>query len=97
MEARDYYREAIIYVEDLVDARRKERNDLLMPLYSNLAQADRSVTSQPLRPPPGQVYLRLEEPSSAEEVCILPGRSIPNWPLQPKSSLRHLKTYRNQA
>lgn len=39
MEARDYYREAIIYVEDLVDARRKERNDLLIPLYSNLAQA----------------------------------------------------------
>lgn len=39
MEARDYYREAIIYVEDLVDARRKERNELLMPLYANLAQA----------------------------------------------------------
>ena len=39
MEARDYYREAIVYVEDLVDARRKERNELLMPLYSNLAQA----------------------------------------------------------
>lgn len=39
MEARDYYREAIICVEDLVDARRKERNDLLIPLYSNLAQA----------------------------------------------------------
>lgn len=38
MEARDYYREAIIYVEDLVDARRKERNELLMPLYANLAQ-----------------------------------------------------------
>eukprot|EP00913_Durusdinium_trenchii_P012223 g11478.t1 len=55
MEARDYYREAIVYVEDLVDARRKERNDLLMPLYSNLAQ----------------VYLRLEEPALAEDVCIL--------------------------
>ena len=39
MEARDYYREAIVYVEDLVDARRKERNELLMPLYANLAQA----------------------------------------------------------
>ena len=43
MEARDYYREAIIYVEDLVDARRKERNDLLIPLYSNLAQAARGA------------------------------------------------------
>merc|ERR1719201_1656826 len=37
-EAREYYREAIIYVEDLVDARRAERNELLVPLYSNLAQ-----------------------------------------------------------
>ncbi|CAE8599629.1 unnamed protein product [Polarella glacialis] len=44
-EARDYYREAIILVEDLVEARRKERNDLLVPLYANLAQ----------------VYLRLGE------------------------------------
>lgn len=43
MEARDYYREAIVYVEDLVDARRKERNELLMPLYSNLAQANIST------------------------------------------------------
>mmetsp|Transcript_18220 Transcript_18220/g.42416 ORF Transcript_18220/g.42416 Transcript_18220/m.42416 type:complete len:551 (-) Transcript_18220:23-1675(-) len=39
-EARDYYREAVIYVEDLVDARRKERDELLVPLYSNLAQVD---------------------------------------------------------
>jgi len=38
LEAREYYREAIIYVEDLVDARRTERNELLVPLYSNLAQ-----------------------------------------------------------
>eukprot|EP00933_Yihiella_yeosuensis_P001946 TRINITY_DN10319_c0_g1_i5.p1 TRINITY_DN10319_c0_g1~~TRINITY_DN10319_c0_g1_i5.p1 ORF type:complete len:552 (+),score=167.13 TRINITY_DN10319_c0_g1_i5:40-1695(+) len=52
-EARDYYREAIVYVEDLVDARRKERNDLLMPLYANLSQ----------------VQLRLEEPVLAEEVA----------------------------
>jgi len=37
-EAREYYREAIIYIEDLVDARRVERNELLVPLYSNLAQ-----------------------------------------------------------
>merc|ERR1712060_937433 len=37
-EARDYYREAIIFIEDLVDARKKERNELLVPLYSNLAQ-----------------------------------------------------------
>mmetsp|Transcript_12541 Transcript_12541/g.20672 ORF Transcript_12541/g.20672 Transcript_12541/m.20672 type:complete len:549 (-) Transcript_12541:340-1986(-) len=36
-EARDYYREAVIYVEDLVDARRTERNELLAPLYCNLA------------------------------------------------------------
>lgn len=68
MEARDYYREAIVYVEDLVDARRKERNDLLMPLYSNLAQ----------------VYLRLEEPALAEDVCTkalviaeLPKNAVP--------------------
>eukprot|EP00931_Biecheleriopsis_adriatica_P112262 TRINITY_DN86863_c0_g1_i1.p1 TRINITY_DN86863_c0_g1~~TRINITY_DN86863_c0_g1_i1.p1 ORF type:complete len:557 (+),score=161.29 TRINITY_DN86863_c0_g1_i1:26-1696(+) len=52
-EARDYYREAIIYVEDLVDARRKERNELLVPLYANLAQ----------------VYLRLEGYGEAEDVC----------------------------
>mmetsp|Transcript_176915 Transcript_176915/g.561699 ORF Transcript_176915/g.561699 Transcript_176915/m.561699 type:complete len:541 (-) Transcript_176915:289-1911(-) len=51
-EARDYYREAIIYVEDLVDARRKERNDLLVPLYCNLAQ----------------VYLKLDTPEKAEDV-----------------------------
>ncbi|CAJ1401226.1 unnamed protein product [Effrenium voratum] len=53
LEARDYYREAIIYVEDLVDARRKERNELLVPLYSNLAQ----------------VYLRNGDMEFAEEVC----------------------------
>lgn len=53
LEARDYYREAVIYVEDLVDARRKEKVELLMPLYANLAQ----------------VYLRVEEHSAAEEVC----------------------------
>ncbi|CAE8681523.1 unnamed protein product [Polarella glacialis] len=52
-EARDYYREAIILVEDLVEARRKERNDLLVPLYANLAQ----------------VYLRLGQPAPAEEVA----------------------------
>jgi len=69
MEARDYYREAIVYVEDLVDARRKERNELLMPLYSNLAQ----------------VYLRLEEHTSAEDVCTkaltiadLPKNAVPS-------------------
>mmetsp|Transcript_65878 Transcript_65878/g.157485 ORF Transcript_65878/g.157485 Transcript_65878/m.157485 type:complete len:551 (+) Transcript_65878:80-1732(+) len=42
-EARDYYREAIIYVEDMVEARRKERDELLVPLYSNLAQVDLKV------------------------------------------------------
>merc|ERR1712187_595480 len=52
-EAREYYREAIIYVEDLVDARRKERVELLMPLYSNLAQ----------------VHLKVEEHKDAETVC----------------------------
>lgn len=52
-EAREYYREAIIYVEDLVDARRKERVELLVPLYSNLAQ----------------VHLKLGENRDAEEVC----------------------------
>eukprot|EP00927_Polykrikos_kofoidii_P059372 TRINITY_DN54533_c0_g1_i1.p1 TRINITY_DN54533_c0_g1~~TRINITY_DN54533_c0_g1_i1.p1 ORF type:complete len:546 (-),score=141.14 TRINITY_DN54533_c0_g1_i1:148-1785(-) len=52
-EAQDYYREAIVYVEDLVDARRKERNDLLMPLYTNLAH----------------VHLRLDEAEQAEAVC----------------------------
>lgn len=38
LEAQDYYKEAIIFIEDLVDARRTERNELLVPLYSNLAQ-----------------------------------------------------------
>lgn len=78
MEARDYYREAIIYVEDLVDARRKERNDLLIPLYSNLAQ----------------VYLRLEEASLAEEVCTkalviaeVPRNEVPNG-LKAKAQFR---------
>eukprot|EP00928_Gymnodinium_smaydae_P020269 TRINITY_DN17839_c0_g2_i1.p1 TRINITY_DN17839_c0_g2~~TRINITY_DN17839_c0_g2_i1.p1 ORF type:complete len:556 (-),score=143.27 TRINITY_DN17839_c0_g2_i1:154-1821(-) len=52
-EARDYYREAIIFVEDLVDARRKERNDLLMPLYANLAHVD----------------IKLGETIEAEDVC----------------------------
>lgn len=51
-EAREYYREAIIFVEDLVDARRRERNDLLVPLYSNLAQ----------------VHLKLDENEMAEDV-----------------------------
>eukprot|EP00930_Biecheleria_cincta_P097769 TRINITY_DN89452_c0_g1_i1.p1 TRINITY_DN89452_c0_g1~~TRINITY_DN89452_c0_g1_i1.p1 ORF type:complete len:550 (+),score=158.39 TRINITY_DN89452_c0_g1_i1:141-1790(+) len=40
LEAKDYYREAIVFVEDLVDARRQERNDLLVPLYSNLAEVE---------------------------------------------------------
>lgn len=53
MEAKDYYREAIIFVEDLVDARRKERTELLVPLYSNLAQ----------------VHSKLDENSLAEEFC----------------------------
>lgn len=52
-EARDYYREAIIFVEDLVDARRQERNELLVPLYCNLAQ----------------VNLRLGDPAGAAEVA----------------------------
>lgn len=52
-EAKDYYREAIFYVEDLVDARRQERVDLLMPLYCNLAQA----------------YLKLQDAGAADEVA----------------------------
>lgn len=51
-EAKDYYREAIIYVEDLVDARKKERNELLVPLYSNLAMC----------------YLKLGENDKVEEI-----------------------------
>lgn len=52
-EAKDYYREAIVLVEDLVDARRQERNDLLVPLYSNLAE----------------VSIRLGEFEGAEDVA----------------------------
>eukprot|EP00929_Paragymnodinium_shiwhaense_P082242 TRINITY_DN43290_c0_g1_i1.p1 TRINITY_DN43290_c0_g1~~TRINITY_DN43290_c0_g1_i1.p1 ORF type:complete len:552 (+),score=215.44 TRINITY_DN43290_c0_g1_i1:125-1780(+) len=52
-EAREYYREAIIYIEDLVDARRKEKNELIVPLYTNLAQ----------------VHLKVEENALAEDVC----------------------------
>jgi len=53
LEAREYYREAIIYVEDLVDARRTERNELLVPLYSNLAQ----------------VYVKLGENDLVEDIA----------------------------
>lgn len=52
-EAREYYREAIIYVEDLVDARRAEMVELLGPLYANLAH----------------VHLKLDEHQLAEDVA----------------------------
>jgi len=53
MEALDYYSEAVVFMEDMVEARRKERNELLVPLYSNLAQ----------------VHLRLDDGRAAEEAA----------------------------
>lgn len=53
MEALGYYCEAVVFMEDMVEARRQERNELLVPLYSNLAQ----------------VHLRLGDGRAAEKAA----------------------------
>lgn len=75
-EAREYYREAIIYVEDLVDARRTERNELLVPLYSNLAQ----------------VHVKLGEHSLVEDVAakLLAIAEVPRNEVKPSFKAKAL-------
>lgn len=75
-EAREYYREAIIFVEDLVDARRTERNELLVPLYCNLAQ----------------VYIKLEENEPVEDIVnkLLAIADVPRNAVKPSFRVKAL-------
>jgi len=66
-EARDYYREAIIFVEDLVDARKKERNDLLVPLFCNLAHIHLQL---------GENKLAEEAAAKALDISAIPSNKV---------------------